>query len=113
MRKLSVKLSEKVYVMSRDLNVSISDLIRDSLNYVGGLGNYSIGDVVKNCMIKDCFHEDCFHKRNTSVLITEEHEALLEQASSQYYVGTGVFINSAVELYYTMQINTKKGARNN
>jgi hypothetical protein len=85
MRKISVKLSEKVYVMSRDLNMSISDLIRDSLNYVGEPKNYSIGDVVKNCMIKDCFH-----KHNTSVLITEEHEVLLEQASSQYYVGTGV-----------------------
>lgn len=35
MRKISVKISEKAYVMSRDLNMSISDLIRESLNYVG------------------------------------------------------------------------------
>lgn len=97
------KISEKVYVMFCDLNMSISDLIRELLNHVGPK-NYAIGDVVANSMIKDCFH-----KHNTSVLITEEHEVLLEQASSQYYVGTGVFINSAVELYYTMQINTKKG----
>lgn len=106
MRKISVKISEKVYVMSCDLNMRISDLIRESLNYVGSRGNYSIGDVVANSMIKDRFP-----KRNTSVLITEEHEALLEQASSQYYVGTGVFINSAVELYYTTQINTKGGEK--
>lgn len=100
------KISEKVYVMSCDLNMSISDLIRESLNYVEVWGSYSIGDVVANSMIKDRFH-----RRNTSVLITEEHEAILEQASSQYYVGTGVFINSAVELYYAMQIYTKGGEK--
>lgn len=98
MRKISVKISEKVYVMSRDLNMSISDLIRESLNYVGP-GNYSIRDVITNSMIKDRFR-----KCNTSVLITEENVALLEKVTGLYRVGTGVFINSAVDLYYAMQI---------
>ena len=98
MRKISVKISEKVYVMSRDLNMSISDLIRESLNYVDSK-NYSIRDVITNSMIKDRFR-----KCNTSVLITEENEALLEKVAGLYRVGTGVFINSAVDLYYAMQI---------
>lgn len=34
MRKIYVKLSEKVYVMSCDLNMSNSNLIRESLNSV-------------------------------------------------------------------------------
>lgn len=95
--------------MSRELNMSISDLIRESLNYVSPQ-NYSIGDVIRDVFNKSVFKERS-PKRNTSVLITEEHEALLEQASSQYYVGTGVFINSAVELYYAMQIYTKGGEK--
>lgn len=41
MRKISVKLSEKVYVMSCDLNMSNSNLIRESLNSVNPK-NYSI-----------------------------------------------------------------------
>lgn len=98
MRKISVKISEKVYVMSRDLNMSISDLIRESLNYVSPK-NYSIRDVITNSMIKDRFR-----KCNTSVLITEENVALLEKVTGLYRVGTGVFINSAVDLYYAMQI---------
>lgn len=102
MRKLSVKLSEKVYVMSHDLNMSISELIRESLNSVNPK-NYSIRDVITNSVIKDCCH-----KRNTSVLITRENEDLLEKVSGLYYVGTGCFINSAVDLYYAMQMYTYK-----
>lgn len=98
MRKISVKISEKVYVMSRDLNMSISDLIRESLNCVSSK-NYSIRDVITNSMIKDRSR-----KCNTSVLITGENEALLEKVTGLYRVGTGVFINSAVDLYYAIQI---------
>lgn len=102
MRKISVKLSEKVYVMSRDLNMSNSNLIRESLNFVNPK-NYSIRDVIINSAIKDCRH-----KRRTSVYITDENEVLLEQASHLYYVDKEDFINSAVELYYYMQIHTYK-----
>lgn len=86
MRKISVKLSEKVYVMSCDLNMSNSNLIRESLNSA---------------------MRDCRHKRGTSVYITDENEVLLEQVSRLYHVGKEDFINSAVELYY-MQIHTYK-----
>ena len=102
MEKLSVKLSEKVYVMSRDLNMSISDLIRESLNHVSPK-NYSIRDVITNSLIRDYSH-----KCNTSVLITRENEVLLEKVLRLYHVGTGCFINSAVELYYTMQMYAYK-----
>lgn len=105
MRKISVKLSEKVYVMSRDLNMSNSNLIRESLNSVNPK-NYSIRDVIINPAIKDCRH-----KRRTSVYITDENEVLLEQVSRLYYVGKEDFINSAVELYYYMQIHTYKKER--
>lgn len=103
MRKISVKLSEKVYYMSSVLNIRISDLIRGSLNYVSPQ-NYSIRDVITNSMSKDCFH-----KRNTSVLITRENEALLEYVSSMYNVSKEGFINSATDLYCAMQIRSKKG----
>lgn len=88
--------------MSCELNMSISDLIRESLNYIG-LQNYSIGDVVRKFMFKDCFP-----KHSTIVSITEENEELLEYVSNMYHVSKEGFINSAVELYYTMQINTKR-----
>lgn len=106
MRKIFVKLSEKVYFMSCELNMSISDLIGESLNHIG-LRNYSIGNVVRNSMFKDCFP-----KHSTTVSITEENEELLEYVSNMYYVSKEGFINSAVELYYTMQINTKGGENN-
>lgn len=102
MRKISVKLSEKVYVMSRDLNMSNSNLIRESLNSVNPK-NYSIRDVITNSAMRDCRH-----KRRTSVYITDENEVLLEQVSRLYYVDKEDFINSAVELYYYMQIHTYK-----
>lgn len=103
MRKnIPVKLSEKVYVMAHDLNMSVSDLVRESLNHVSP-ENYSIRDVITNSMSRECFH-----KRNTSVLITRENEVLLEKVSRLYHVGTGCFINSAVELYYTMQMYAYK-----
>lgn len=107
MRKISVKLSEKVYYMSSVLNMGISDLIRESLNYVSPQ-NYSIRDVITNSIFKDCFH-----KRNTSVLITRENEALLEYVSSKYHVSKEGFINSAVDLYCAMQIRLKSEVKNN
>lgn len=64
MRKISVKLSEKVYVMSCDLNMINSNLIRESLNSA---------------------MRDCRHKCRTSVYITDENEVLLEQVSRLYY----------------------------
>lgn len=87
-----MKLSEKVYVMSCDLNMSNSNLIRD---------------VIINSAMRDCSH-----KRRTSVYITGENEVLLEQVSRLYYVDKEDFVNSAVELYY-MQIHTykRKGVR--
>lgn len=107
MRKISVKLSEKVCYMSSVLNMGISDLIRESLNHVGPQ-NYSIRDVITNYMFKDGFH-----KHSTSVLITRENEALLEYVSSKYHVSKEGFINSAADLYCAMQIRSKKEVRNN
>lgn len=101
-KKISVKLSEKVYAMSCDLNMSNSNLIRESLNSVNPK-NYSIRDVITNSAMRDCRH-----KRRTSVYITDENEVLLEQVSRLYYVDKEDFINSAVELYYYMQIHTYK-----
>lgn len=76
MRKISVKLSEKVYVMSCDLNMSNSNLIRESLNSA---------------------MRDCRHKRRTSVYITDENEVLLEQVSRLYYMQIHTYKRKGVE----------------